>query len=91
MPGNIYNNQIISSVCNILFYIISYQIFTKVGFKKSFFIGFVMAMLGSILLIFVKTHGDIVAVFILLARVGNCFIFNIAYLSFAFLFPPIFS
>ena len=54
MSGNIYYNQILSSTCNVFFYIISYQIFSKVGFKKSYFIGFVIAMLGSILLIFIN-------------------------------------
>ena len=90
LPGNLFMNQIITGISEISFFAFSYSMYQKLGLKRSFILGFMFAVAGSVPLIFIR-EGDAIPAMILLARVGIAYTINISYLAFAFLFPPILS
>lgn len=92
LPGDIFVNTIVATVFEIIFYSISYSLFHTLGLKKSFVLGFVISLIGSLPLIFVgKNYERLVPAMILLARGGISYNVNISYLSFSILFPPMYS
>ena len=80
----------ISSASEILSYIISGALLTFLGIKVSFFISYIIALVGSITyLIFGNGNVTWVPFMILGAKFGVSSAFNVLYLANALLFPPI--
>ena len=52
IPGNIYTNTSISNISELIAYVASGFIADRLGIKASFFIGFMLATGGGLLLIF---------------------------------------
>ena len=81
IPGNIYTNTAIANASEILAYAASGYLMNIMGIKISYFTGFTVATAGGLLLIFFFGMTKIMPVFILLAKFGVSFAFNISYLG----------
>lgn len=92
IPGNIYVNTSLSCFAEIIAYICSGFIMNLFGVKLSFMISFAVAAVGGILLvIFFNAEGALIATFVLFAKFGISFAFNISYLATPKMFPTILS
>ena len=97
MPGNVYVNICISAIAEILAYIGSGILVKYLSIKWSFLVAFGLATLGGLLMSFINTSDDssqsdkdgLVATFVLFAKFGISFAFNIVYLGTPMLFPTI--
>lgn len=88
IPGSVYVNTSLSCCAEIIAYICSGLVMDFFGVKLSFMISFTLAALGGILLtIFFSAEGALIAVFVLFAKFGISFAFNIAYLATPQMFP----
>jgi len=88
IPGNIYVNTSISSISEIVAYICSGFVLKIFGIKYSFLLSYVLAAIGGAFMVFFSTAGgNWTAFFVLFAKFGISFAFNIAYLSTPLLFP----
>ena len=91
IDGDIYENTIISSVSEVTAYLISGALYDKIGPKVSFIGSFVLAVVGSVLLITLgDNHVDYVVYMVLGTKFGISGSFNVVYLANS-LFPPIYS
>ena len=82
IPGNIYVNTSLSSIAEVAAYIGSGLLMNIFGVKLSYMISFWLATAGGILLvIFFNAEGALIAVFILFAKFGISFAFNLSYLA----------
>jgi len=90
IPGNIYVNTSLACVSEVIAYICSGFVMNTFGVKLSFMISFIVAAVGGILLvIFFNAEGALIAVFVLFAKFGISFAFNISYLATPKMFPTI--
>lgn len=91
IEGDIYTNTIVSSVSEVIAYLTSGALYERIGTKISFVGSFIIAIIGSLLLI---TLGDsnktLIPVFVLGSKFGISGSFNVVYLANT-LFPPIYS
>ena len=88
VPGNIYVNTTLSSLAEISAYIGSGVVKSFFGARLSFMISFILAGVGGLLLvIFFNAEGALIAVFVLFAKFGISFAFNISYLATPEMFP----
>ena len=87
IPGNIYTNTAISNASELVAYAASGYLMNLMGIKISYFTGFSVATAGGLLLIFFFSAIDYVPFFVLLAKFGVSFAFNISYLGTPQLFP----
>jgi len=91
IDGDIYTNTIISSVSEVTAYLVSGALYDRIGPKVSFIGSFALAVVGSILLIFLGDHYvAFVPAMILGTKFGISGSFNVVYLANS-LFPPIYS
>ena len=88
IPGNLFVNTSLSSLSEVAAYLASGLIMQKLGVKLSFIISFILAAAGGIfLVIFFQAEGALIAVFVLFAKFGISFAFNISYLATPQMFP----
>ena len=88
IPGSVYLNTSLSCIAEIIAYIGSGLVMNTFGVKLSFIISFILAGAGGILLvIFFQADGYLIGVFVLFAKFGISFAFNIAYLATPQMFP----
>jgi MFS family permease len=91
IEGDIYTNSIVSSVSEIVAYLISGALYEKLGSRVSFVSAFLIAALGSILLVNLQdTHKALIPVMVLGSKFGISASFNAAYLSNS-LFPTLYQ
>lgn len=91
IKGDLYNNQMISSTCDVVFVLATYKILPLIGLKKSFVLGYCIALIGSVSYLIFGHHVYYIPVMVLLSKVGICTIFNVVYLAFSMLFSPLYS
>ena len=87
IPGNIYENTSISSGAEITAYITSGYIIKVLGFRISYIIAFAIATSGGVLMVIFQNDDNMMAVFVLLSKLGIAFAFNNSYLATPRLFP----
>ena len=79
IPGNLYINTVIANASEVLAYAASGYLMNIMGIKISYFTGFTVATAGGLLLIFFFGVTSVMPVFVLLAKFGVSFAFNISY------------
>ena len=89
IPGNIFTNTAIANASELFAYAASGYLMNIMGIKTSFFTGFLIASIGGILLIFCFGIVSVMPVFVLLAKFGVSFAFNVSYLGTPQLFPVV--
>jgi len=88
IPGSVYTNTSLSCMAEVLSYIASGLVMNAFGVKLSFIISFILAATGGIfLVIFFNADGFLIAVFVLFAKFGISFAFNVSYLATPQMFP----
>ena len=88
IPGNIFVNTSLSCIAEIISYLCSGVVMNIFGVKISFIISYILAAVGGILLvIFFNAEGILIAVFVLFAKFGISFAFNLTYLATPQMFP----
>lgn len=87
VPGNIFINTAASSAAELTAYIISAFAMSFLGFKVSFLIGFSLASAGGFCIALCDPNGWVIAIFVLVAKAGIAFAFQISYLAMPLLFP----
>lgn len=87
VPGNLYVNMSVSTISELIAYIVSGIIYTYLGEKKSFFISFSLAATGGALIAFFADKSSWIAVFVFLAKFGISFSYNLVYIVTPYLFP----
>ena len=87
IPGSIFVNTAISSLAEITALICSGFAMQHLGFKASFVLGFSLAAIGGFCIAFVDPDGLAIVIFILVAKAGISFAFQISYLAMPLLFP----
>ena len=89
--GDIYVNTIVSSVSEVTAYLVSGALYEIIGTRVSFIASFVIAVIGSILLITLADNNvDLIPAMVLSTKFGISGSFNVVYLANG-LFPPIYS
>lgn len=82
IEGDIYVNTIVSSVSEILAYLISGALYEIIGPKISFVASFIIAIIGSVFyIIFGETYKSLIPLMILSAKFGISGAFNGVYLA----------
>ena len=89
IPGNLYINTVIANASEVLAYAASGYLMNIMGIKISYLTGFTVATAGGLLLIFLFGVTSVMPVFVLLAKFGVSFAFNISYLGTPQLFPVV--
>jgi OCT family organic cation transporter-like MFS transporter 3 len=87
VPGNLYVNTTVSTISELIAYIFSGFVYNAFGGKKAFIISFALSATGGFLIAFVPASGYLIASFVLLAKFGISFAFNLVYLITPTLFP----
>lgn len=87
IPGNLFVNTSVSTTSELIAYIFSGFVYNSVGGKKAFVISFAISALGGFLIAFAPATGLLIASFVLLAKFGISFAFNLVYLITPTLFP----
>jgi len=87
IPGNLYINTSISTISELIAYGFSGFFYNAFGGKKAFVLSFALSALGGFLIAFLPDAGTMTAVFVLLAKFGISFAFNLVYLITPALFP----
>ena len=91
IDGDIYTNTIISSVSEVTAYLVSGALYDKIGARVSFVGSFVIAVVGSVLLITLEDqYVNLVQYMVLGTKFGISGSFNVVYLANS-LFPPLYS
>ena len=88
IPGNVFVNTSLSCIAEVFAYIGSGFLINIFGVKLSYIISFILAAVGGVLLvIFFNAEGALIAVFVLFAKFGISFAFNLCYLATPQMFP----
>ena len=87
VPGNIFVNTAVSSISELTAYIFSAFAMSLLGFKFSFMMGYALAAAGGFCIAFCDPNGFAIAIFVLIAKAGIAFAFQISYLAMPVLFP----
>ena len=90
IEGDFYTNINVSSVSEVVAYLVSGALYEHIGAKISFIGSFFIAILGSVLLVTLGHFKDFIPVFVLGSKFGISGAFNVVYLANT-LFPPIYS
>ena len=80
VPGDVFVNTFYSCLSENIANLSSGFIFAMLSTRPSFFIGYVMAAIGG-LLIMTSSKGGLMAFYVLLAKFAITYTFNIAYMS----------
>lgn len=87
VPGNIYVNTTVSTISELLGYSVSGLAYKIIGGKAAFIVSFAISSVGGFLIAFVPAVGYEIAGFVLLAKFGISFAFNLVYVITPTLFP----
>ena len=88
IPGNIFVNTSCSTFASLIGHAASGVVAKKFGIKIAFFVSFILASLGGLLLIFLyNADGLVIGVFVLFAKFGCSFAFNLVYFATPQMFP----
>ena len=88
IPGNLYVNTSIATVSEILAYICAGFVYNAFGGKKAFIISFALSATGGFLIAFIPGATEyLIALFVLLAKFGISFAFQLVYFIMPTLFP----
>ena len=89
VPGTIYINFAVSGVSEILAHVVVGSLYVKLTPRWTFFIGYVIALAGGVLLLWQGhfTDGPLIAVFVLFAKFGISMVFCACYVSTPYVFP----
>ena len=87
VPGDIYLNTTYSIASEILANLASGVIFNVLGVKYSFVTGYVLASIGSLLIATSNSQGHLMGFYVLFAKLGISYTFNVAYISTPKFFP----
>ena len=87
VPGNIFVNTTISTVSELIAYACSGLAYQALGGKTAFFFSFLISSVGGFLIAFIPAVGYEIASFVLLAKFGISFAFNLVYVITPTLFP----
>ena len=91
LPGNIYNNNLASTISEFGAIILSGFMYEKMGLKLSNTILLLISVVGGIFIIFLGTDSKILMpLFVLLAKFGISGAFNLCYCSTVDVFPVLF-
>lgn len=91
LPGNIYNNTIVSGVAEFLAYGLGGILYTKLGIKKSYALLYTVSSIGGILIIILGTSNETwMPVFVMISKFGIAGCFTICYVSNSHVFPTLF-
>jgi hypothetical protein len=92
LPGNIYNNNLSSTVSEFGAIILSGFMYKKLGLKLSFTILLSISVVGGLLIIFFGSDDSKVwmPIFVLFAKFGISGGFNLSYCSTVYVFPTLF-
>ena len=90
LMGDIYRNQIISSLSEVAAYLVSGAIGAKLGNRVCLIVSFLIALVGSILLVLYEDMGHSVMAMILATKFGISSCFSAVYLANS-LFPPLYA
>ena len=92
VPGTIFLNFTVSGLSEILAHVVVGAFYVKLTPRWTFFIGYSIAVLGSIFLVFQKRYADngaLVALFVLFAKFGISMSMCACYVSTPFIFPVV--
>ena len=90
MPGGIYSNTYASSTSDVVAYISTGFVYKRLG-VRTLIIGFLIGLLGSMLIVFLGgEHITLMPVFVLLAKFGISMNFMLLYVTTVKLFPTLF-
>lgn len=88
IPGSVYVNTVLSCSAEITAYLVSGVIMKVFGAKLSFIVAYILAAVGGIfLVIFFNASDDLIGIFVLFAKFGISFAFNLTYLATPQMFP----
>ncbi|CDW81726.1 solute carrier family member 5 [Stylonychia lemnae] len=91
IEGDIYTNTIVSSISEIISYLVTGALYDTIGPKVSFTVSFAIAVIGSIFyVLFGESHKNLITVMILGSKFGISGAFNLVYIAMS-LFPPLYS
>ena len=87
-PGSVYVNTYSSSCSELASYCVASVIFAKLGVRPTFMIGYAIACIGGLLIIFVgDAHINYMPIFVILAKFGLCINFVLVYTATSMCFP----
>jgi MFS family permease len=90
VPGDLYVNTSVSAISEIIAYIFSGFVYKAFGGKKAFIISYGIAAVGGFLIASMpNSSGYLIAFYVLLAKFGISFAFNLVYLVTPTLFPTV--
>ena len=87
VPGDVFLNTTYSISSEIISNIASGVIFNHLGVKYSFIVGYALASIGSLLIATTTSEGHRMGFFVLFAKLGIGYTFNVAYISTPRFFP----
>ena len=87
IPGNLYVNTSVSTISELIAYVFSGFVYQTFGGKKAFIVSFALSATGGFLIAFIPAGGYLIATFVLIAKFGISFAFNLVYLITPTLFP----
>jgi len=91
LPGNIYNNNLASTVSEFLAIIVSAVLYKKLGLKLSFTILYSISVFGGLMILFIGVDSTFwMPFFVLFAKFGISGGLNLCYNSTVFIFPTLF-
>lgn len=91
IKGDIFVNTIVSSVSEVIAYLVSGALYSTIGPKISFVSSFALAIVGSIFyVIFGDDHENLIPLMVLSSKFGISSSFNVVYLA-NNLFPSIYA
>lgn len=87
VPGDVFVNTAYSVSSEIIANVASGVIFNRLGVKYSFIVGYTLASIGSLLIATTTSEGHLMGFFVLFAKLGVGYTFNVAYISTPRFFP----
>ena len=87
VPGDVFLNTTYSISSEIISNVASGVIFNRLGVKYSFIVGYALASIGSLLIATTTSEGHQMGFFVLFAKLGIGYTFNVAYISTPRFFP----
>jgi multidrug transporter EmrE-like cation transporter len=91
MKGDVYANNTLAGVGEIISYFLSVVLFEKLGFRKTFILCFITGAIGGMVYLnFADSIGDYVFMIILLQQIGIGGAFNLCFLANC-VFPPLYQ
>ena len=92
LPGDIYDNTYAAQLSEIIGFFLASIIYAKLDLKPSFFLGYSIAIIGGILIIFVgDNHTELMPIFVIMAKFGICISFQLVFIATILCFPADFG